>query len=188
MCLSRGSTLHERWIGYVRTDAPSGQYCSQARMLPAPSWAGAGDHAAGRHQHAGTEDGGDSQGEAQPPQPNRRVIRTSCDQFIEKGAKGEPEGSGLYVEIAAHRQLSEAHIDPVDVSQEVAQNGERQQAHINLAHGRFSIAPSNPFFSFVGPPWRPTGGRRRRCGRLVDCCKRRSPDIGSPPSHQTTRE
>jgi hypothetical protein len=63
-------------------------------------------------------------------------------------------------------QPSEAHIDPVDVSQEVAQNGERQQAHINLAHGRFSIAPSNPFFSFVGPPWRPTGGRRRRCWRL----------------------
>ena len=123
-----------------------------------------------------------------PRNLSRRVIRTSCDQFIEKGAKGEPEGSGLYVEIAAHRQLSEAHIDPVDVSQEVAQNGERQQAHINLAHGRFSIAPSNPFFSFVGPPWRPTGGRRRRCGRLVDCCKRRSPDIGSPPSHQTTRE
>src|ERR1700730_14445955 len=77
MCLSRGSTLHERWIGYVRTDAPSGQYCSQARMLPAPSWAGAGDRAAGRHQHTGTEDGGNSQGEAQSPQP-----KSKCGQNL----------------------------------------------------------------------------------------------------------
>ena len=188
MCLSLGSTLHERWIGYVRTDAPSGQYCSQARMLPARLGPAPATMPQADTNMTAPRMAEIARARLNPRNLSRRVIRTSCDQFIEKGAKGEPEGSGLYVEIAAHRQLSEAHIDPVDVSQEVAQNGERQQAHINLAHGRFSIAPSNPFFSFVGPPWRPTGGRRRRCGRLVDCCKRRSPDIGSPPSHQTTRE
>jgi hypothetical protein len=76
---------------------------------------------------------------------------------------GEPESSGRHIEIAAHRQPGEAHIDPVDVSQEVAQNGERQQAYIDLAHGRFFDCIVHPFFSFVRPPRRPTGGRKRRC-------------------------
>jgi hypothetical protein len=34
--------------------------------------AGAGDRAAGRRQHAGTEDGNDSQGEVQSPQPQSK--------------------------------------------------------------------------------------------------------------------
>jgi hypothetical protein len=45
--------------------------------------AGAGDRAAGRHQHAGTEDGENSQGEAQFPQPKSGGISHSCDPFIE---------------------------------------------------------------------------------------------------------
>jgi len=76
---------------------------------------------------------------------------------------GEPESSGRHIEIAAHRQPGEAHIDPVDVSQEVAQNGERQQAYIDLAHGRFFDCIVHPFFSFVRPRRRLTGGRKRRC-------------------------
>jgi hypothetical protein len=47
-----------------------------------PRLAGFGDRAAGRHQHAGTEDAEDSQGEA-PRNRNPSVIRTTCDPFIE---------------------------------------------------------------------------------------------------------
>jgi hypothetical protein len=65
----------------AETEPRSGQYCSQARIVARSVLAGAGDLAAGRHQHAGTEDGENSQGEAQSPQP--KGISFSCDPFIE---------------------------------------------------------------------------------------------------------
>src|SRR6202011_620917 len=55
----------------------------------------------------------------------------------EERAGRESEGSGGHVEISPHRQSGEAHVDPINVRQNVRQDRERQQAHVDLAHGRF---------------------------------------------------
>src|SRR5262249_21660415 len=47
------------------------------------------------------------------------------------------ERGGRHVEVTTHGQAGEAYIDAVDIGEEGGDDGERQQAQVNLAHRRF---------------------------------------------------
>src|ERR1700680_3301121 len=53
-----------------------------------------------------------------------------------KHPDGKPEGAARHAEVWAHGEPGEAHIDPVDISEHIRQDCKRQQAQIDLAHGR----------------------------------------------------
>jgi hypothetical protein len=54
----------------------------------------------------------------------------------EERSQREPEVGSRELQIAPHRQASKADVDAIDVSENVGQDRERQQAQVDLAHGR----------------------------------------------------
>jgi hypothetical protein len=98
-----------------------------------------------RTRDQGGQAGDDAPADHDPgnPQPSADFFQDHIAGHLEyeiapeERAGRESEGSDGHVEISPHRQSGEAHVDPINVRQNVRQDRERQQAHVDLAHGRF---------------------------------------------------
>jgi hypothetical protein len=70
----------------------------------------------------------------------------------EEYAGGEPERRGVEAEVLVHGKRGEAHVDPVEIAEEIAHDCDRQHAQIHLAHGR--LLDSADHRSLPGMPCR----------------------------------
>jgi hypothetical protein len=89
--------------------------------------------------------------DAGEPKPGAHFLEHQVARDLEeavtavKGAGAQPKEIGAEPEILVHRQRGEADIDPVEVAHEHAQDGERQQAQVDLAHrGLFGSPGHDP--------------------------------------------
>ena len=69
--------------------------------------------------------------DAGDPQPRADLLHDHIAGHLEdeiapvEGADGEPKRGRGHAEIIAHRQAREAHIDPIDIGEDIRQNRER---------------------------------------------------------------
>src|ERR1700730_10955631 len=96
----------------------------------------AGDHGGQARQ--------DSPGDHDPrdPNPGADLFKDHVARHLEdeiapvEHADRKPEGPGRHIEIAAHRESGEAHIDAIDVGKNVRKNRKWEQAQVDFAHRR----------------------------------------------------
>jgi hypothetical protein len=95
--------------------------------------------------HRTSERGEDAPGNHDPgdPQPRADLFEHDVARHLKdkiapvEGAHGKAVFGGGKLKVAAHCQRREAGIDAVDISQQVAHDGEGQQAEIDLPHAGF---------------------------------------------------
>jgi hypothetical protein len=99
--------------------------------------------------------------DARNPEPRPDFFQDDVARHLEQdiapeeGARRHAEGRGVEAQILVHGERGEADVDTVEIAEEIGEDGEGQQAQIDLAHGSLLDHRVHP-----SPPKRPAA---RRC-------------------------